>query len=69
MQHTADASNATPESDAALSTEMNSLGAGARKRGIAREDCPYDGLLARWWTEGWDAQWAGPFIALMDRTR
>lgn len=48
---------ATPETDVALAREYRTKGATAKKRGTLREACPYDGLIKRWWLEGWDDKW------------
>ena len=48
------ASLATPATDAALRSRYRKMGHKARMSGVAREACPVDGMLARWWLEGWD---------------
>ncbi len=44
---------ATPKTDARLRKRFRTLGMKARELGVERDDCPYDGLLKVWWTEGW----------------
>lgn len=52
---------ATPESDAELAREWRARGARDREKGVRREDCPVQGLIANWWLEGYDG--TGPFEA------
>lgn len=45
---------ATKETDDRLRREYRLRGANDRDDGIGRDCCPYDGLIAQWWYEGWD---------------
>jgi hypothetical protein len=45
---------ATQETDAELRKKYRTLGNRARRNSVRRDECPYDGLVAKWWLEGWD---------------
>lgn len=47
---------ATKETDEKLMREFRRRGTDDRRDGIPRHDCPVDGLLAKWWWEGWDGK-------------
>lgn len=55
---------ATPQSDAALRKKFRARGYLARRNDVKREECPHDGLIAKWWLEGWDGVYAEPPQAL-----
>lgn len=45
---------ATPQTDSALRRKYRKLGMRARRNDVSREECPYSGLIGKWWLEGWD---------------
>jgi len=55
----ATASIATYETDARLATEARQAGRAARDKGLPITACPYGGMMAMWWQQGWNGTLTG----------
>lgn len=47
---------ATPKTDAKLRRRYRQQGADAKRAGLSRDICPFDGMIKTWWQEGWDGE-------------